>query len=301
MATTSYGTPYVQSSDLVSGWPAASLNVADRIDAVSYAGNGLNAQTGVSYTLVVGDAGKTVTLNNAAAVAVSLPQDSTANLPNGAVVHFYNLGAGTVTVSAGAGATLQGGSITIAQYGYGSVIKLSANTYGPFESFATAPALVYITSATISASASTIISNCFSSAYDVYQITFDNMTMAVGGDSIMMQLRTGATTATSNYNSQTMSVSSTTFTGVRATGGTQARMFQATQTAGFATATLFGPFLARATYGVCQSSYAAAGTSIELQHTVFSHTTATSYESLVVNAATSTISGTVRIYGLKNS
>lgn len=130
MATTSYGTPYVQSSDLVSGWPTASLNVADRIDAVSYAGNGLNAQTGTSYTLAVTDAGKLVTFNNAAAVAVTLPQDSTANLPVGSVTRIYNLGAGLVTVSAGSGATLQGGSVTVAQYDACNITKLSANTYG---------------------------------------------------------------------------------------------------------------------------------------------------------------------------
>lgn len=132
MATSTYGTPYVQGSDLVSAYPTASSNLATRVDEVSYKRNGLNAQTGTTYTLVVGDAGKTITLSNAAAVAVTLPQDSVANLPTGAVVDFYNLGAGPVTISQGAGATLQSGAITLAQYDLTSVIKLSANTYGRF-------------------------------------------------------------------------------------------------------------------------------------------------------------------------
>ena len=132
MATSTYGTPYVQGSDLVSAYPTVSSSLATRVDEVSYAGNGLNAQTGTTYTLVAGDAGKTITLSNASPVAVTLPQDSTADLPDGAVVTFYNLGAGVVTISQGAGATLQGGPITLNQYASASVIKLSANTYGKF-------------------------------------------------------------------------------------------------------------------------------------------------------------------------
>jgi hypothetical protein len=62
MATTTYGSPYVQSSDLVSGWPTASQNVANRIDDVALKGNGVNAQTGAGYTLVLTDAGKTYIL-----------------------------------------------------------------------------------------------------------------------------------------------------------------------------------------------------------------------------------------------
>lgn len=165
MATTSYGTPYVQSSDLVSGWPTASLNVADRIDAVSYAGNGLNAQTGTTYTLVVGDAGKTVTLSNAAAVAVTLPQDSVANLPTGAVVNFYNLGAGTVTISAGAGATLQGGSLTATQYGYAAVIKLSANTYGPYQPVPIVPGMVPIAPTSIANTGGTASTSSYTTTF----------------------------------------------------------------------------------------------------------------------------------------
>lgn len=133
MATSTYGTPYVQGSDLVSAYPTVSSSLATRVDEVSYKGNGLNAQTGTTYTLVAGDAGKTITLSNASPVAVTLPQDSTADLPDGAVVTFYNLGAGTVTISQGTGATLQGGSIALSQYQVTSVIKLSANTYGGFD------------------------------------------------------------------------------------------------------------------------------------------------------------------------
>lgn len=194
MATTSYGTPYVQSSDLVSGWPTASLNVANRIDQVSYAGNGINAQTVTSYTLAVTDAGKLVTLNNAAAVTVSLPQDSTANLPVGSVTRIYNLGAGVVTVQAGAGATLQGGSVTVAQYDACNVTKLSANTYG----IAAKSGLVLITNATLSGS-SVSVNGCFTSTFDAYRILVAADSLSTTA-ALFIRLRASGTDNTSaNY------------------------------------------------------------------------------------------------------
>ena len=129
MATTTYGTAYVQNTDLVSGWPAASLTVANRIDAVSYAGNGINAQTGTTYTLVLTDAGKNVTLSNASAVTVTIPANSSVAYPTGTVISFTNLGAGTVTISAAGGVTLNGSTLTIAQYSRSSIMKTATDTW----------------------------------------------------------------------------------------------------------------------------------------------------------------------------
>jgi hypothetical protein len=76
MATTSYGSPYVSGSDLVAGWPAASLTVANAIDAAGYyIGRGINAQT-ASYTGVLTDAGKTVTMTNAGATTFTVPANA---------------------------------------------------------------------------------------------------------------------------------------------------------------------------------------------------------------------------------
>ena len=129
MATTTYGTAYVQNTDLVSGWPAASLTVANRIDAVSYSGNGINAQTGTTYTLVLTDAGKNVTLSNASAVTVTIPANSSVAYPTGTVISFTNLGAGTVTISAAGGVTLNGTTLTIAQYSRSSIMKTATDTW----------------------------------------------------------------------------------------------------------------------------------------------------------------------------
>jgi hypothetical protein len=129
MPNTTYGTPYAQSSDLVSNWPGVSLNVADRIDDISFKGNGLNDQTGTSYTLVLTDAGKTVTLNNAAAVTVTVPTNASVAYETGTQILFTNKGAGAVTIQPAGGVTLQGGNLQIQQYQTIGIIKIATDTW----------------------------------------------------------------------------------------------------------------------------------------------------------------------------
>ncbi len=61
-----------------------------------------NNQSGTTYTLATSDAGKTLTLNNASAITVTLPN----SLPAGFTCECIQLGAGQVTFSAASGATL---------------------------------------------------------------------------------------------------------------------------------------------------------------------------------------------------
>lgn len=94
-----------------------------------------NAQTGTTYTLVAGDAGKLVTLSNAGAITLTVPQDSDATIAIGTYVDLYQLGAGQVTVAAGSGATLRVSGLTAkarAQYSRMAVQKVSANTWNLF-------------------------------------------------------------------------------------------------------------------------------------------------------------------------
>lgn len=58
----------------------------------------VNAQTGTTYTIVAGDRSKLVTISNAGAVAVTLPQAS-ATFPAGWYCYIENRGAGTVTIT----------------------------------------------------------------------------------------------------------------------------------------------------------------------------------------------------------
>lgn len=85
----------------------------------------VNAQTGTAYTLVLGDNGNVLTMNNAAANVVTIPPHSSVAMPSGAAVLITQLGAGQTSVAAGAGVTLvdANGLNCAAQYATISVIQ----------------------------------------------------------------------------------------------------------------------------------------------------------------------------------
>ena len=86
----------------------------------------INDQT-ASYTLVVGDAGKRVIMNVASANTVTVNNSIFAA---GDTIFIANKGAGVSTITAGAGVTINtSGSLSLAQYGGGTLIALSASTF----------------------------------------------------------------------------------------------------------------------------------------------------------------------------
>ena len=67
---------------------------------------GINAQTGTTYTPVLGDNGKLVTLNNASAITVSIPTNGSVAYPVGAQISFaWITGAGQPTIQAASSGT----------------------------------------------------------------------------------------------------------------------------------------------------------------------------------------------------
>jgi hypothetical protein len=77
-----------------------------------------NAQTGTTYTFVLGDAlgasgtGGAVTLSNASAITATIPPHSSVAYILGAQIMFCQLGAGQVTVSPGSGVTINTSAAT---------------------------------------------------------------------------------------------------------------------------------------------------------------------------------------------
>ena len=59
-----------------------------------------------NYTLALTDSNKAVTMNSGSATTVTVPPNSTVAFPTGAIVYVSRIGAGTVTLAAGAGVTL---------------------------------------------------------------------------------------------------------------------------------------------------------------------------------------------------
>ena len=94
-------------------------------------GVAVNAQTGTTYTTVLLDNNKVVTLDNASAIALTVPLNASVAYPTGAQIHLYNKGAGQVTVAGDAGVTVNSsnGLKLRAQYSVATLIKLDTNTW----------------------------------------------------------------------------------------------------------------------------------------------------------------------------
>jgi hypothetical protein len=93
----------------------------------------LNAQTGTTYSLVVGDATyKLVTLSNAAAITLTVPPSLFAI---GDTINIQQIGAGQVTFAAGSGVTITSTGATSAapklraQFSAATVVCTAANTF----------------------------------------------------------------------------------------------------------------------------------------------------------------------------
>lgn len=89
----------------------------------------LDAQTGTTYTPTLADENRMVTLSNAAAITVTLPQNSAVAFPIGAEVDFLWLGVGQPSFVAGTGATVVAtpGLKLRAQYSAATAKKISTN------------------------------------------------------------------------------------------------------------------------------------------------------------------------------
>jgi hypothetical protein len=91
-----------------------------------------NAQTGTTYTLVVGDLNKLVTCSNASGITVTVPPSV---FSTGNQIHLQQIGAGQVTFAQGAGVTITSTGATAsapklrAQYSACTIICTASNTF----------------------------------------------------------------------------------------------------------------------------------------------------------------------------
>lgn len=80
----------------------------------------INEQTGTAYTLVGGDTGKLIKMDNAAANTLTVPPNSSVAFAIGTTISVVQYGAGTTTLTAGSGVTI---------YAYNSALSISGQ-YG---------------------------------------------------------------------------------------------------------------------------------------------------------------------------
>jgi hypothetical protein len=90
-----------------------------------------NANTATAYTLVLADKNKVVELNNAAAIALTVPADNTVAYATGTQITLLQTGAGQVTIAGAAGCTVNAtpGLKMRAQWSSVTLLKRAANTW----------------------------------------------------------------------------------------------------------------------------------------------------------------------------
>jgi hypothetical protein len=90
----------------------------------------LNAQTGTTYTPVLADNGKLVTLSNASAITLTVPTNASVAYATGAQINIQAIGAGQVTVVGDTGVTVNGtGTKLRAQWSAATIVKTATDTW----------------------------------------------------------------------------------------------------------------------------------------------------------------------------
>lgn len=105
-------------------------------------GEPVNAQTGTSYTLVLTDGGSAITMTNAGANTLNIPLNSSVAFPLGTAIVVVQGGAGSTTIDAATGVTLNGsdGATFALAEQYASVVLRKTGTDAWLASYMLSPA-----------------------------------------------------------------------------------------------------------------------------------------------------------------
>jgi len=106
---------------------ASASTLSDRFSNVVY-----SEKTGTSYTLALSDSGQIVYANNANANTITVPPNSSVAFPVGAKIDVVQTGAGTTTIAAGSGVTINSADSALgigAQYGAATLVKTDTDTW----------------------------------------------------------------------------------------------------------------------------------------------------------------------------
>lgn len=135
------GTPDNWSARLISRFVVDDVTIQQAGRTISVKDDGVgpeqvagsvNAQTGTTYTAVLTDDHKIITMSNAAANTLTVPTNASVAFPVGAKLSIWMAGAGVTTVTGDTGVTINGvsaGSGDLAQYGACSIVKTATDTW----------------------------------------------------------------------------------------------------------------------------------------------------------------------------
>jgi hypothetical protein len=111
---------------------ASQVLTAAEQNALATAMIAINAQTGTTYTAVLTDDGKLITMSNASANTFTVPPNSGVAFGIGTQLNIAQLGGGATTIVAGSGVTLNSDGAKLklnAQYAVATCVKTDTNTW----------------------------------------------------------------------------------------------------------------------------------------------------------------------------
>ncbi len=186
----------------LSGIPQASVtNLVSDLAAKTDTAMTQNAQTGTSYSYALADASKLLSMSNAASNTVLVTKQATVTWVTGTQLRVVNLGAGTTTLVADTGVTINGNK-ALGQYQGGTLIRTASDVW-LFVPTASVPSNSAATVATAQTTSSTsyadlatvgpsVTMTTGTKALVIVSAAIDNNT--IGGQAITSAAVSGATT-----------------------------------------------------------------------------------------------------------
>ena len=276
-----------------------------------------NAQTGTSYSYALADASKLLSMSNAASNTVLVTKQATVTWVTGTQLRVVNLGAGVTTLVADTGVTING-NVALKQYQGGTLIRTASDVW-LFVPTASGSGMDLITPTSVagtgvtlsggqvsfSAATSVSVNGCFSAAYLNYLVLLSSTN--VGNVPIRFRMRLAGTDATGATDYRTGWIISTSAgtgadgTSAASNGISSGYIMQHQYDGNIVANSTFGsPFVAAPT-NVVSSAIGSSTTRTDGGTTYSQHILGTSYDGLTVFPASGSITGTLRIYGLRNS
>ena len=274
-----------------------------------------NAQTGTTYSFALADASKLLTTSNASPVSVTVTKQATVTWVTGTQLRVVNLGAGVTTLVADTGVTING-NVALKQYQGGTLIRTASDVW-LFVPTASSGGMDLITPTSVAGSGVTLsggqinfsgstsisANGVFTSAYENYLILHNLTGASAANPELTARLRLAGSDAATNY--ATIRIYSAGASVVAATMGATGLFVGAGDTASPSLSggqfTLIRPALAVATIMNAEANQVASVGTHYLNRMSGYHSTATAYDGVTLVVSAGNVTGTMRIYGLRNS
>lgn len=203
-----------------------------------------------------------------------------------------SLTANRAVATNGSGA-LTASTVTATELGYLSGVTSSIQTQ---ISAIPTPGMVKVGATSFSGASSASINNVFSSTYKNYK-AFIQLTLGTSGANGQLRFRTSGTdNSTTNYNTQSTNIFGTSQNITQPLGATSFYFGDFDAQGSSSELTFFNPFATAKTYYHAHGLYKASQPELNLRAGAFNSTT--SFDGFTIYPTTSTITGTITVYGL---